>query len=340
MKHISMVFPLDTTPVFTLPSGYKIINITEENADLWESVMDKTYDGYDFLSGTFRFMMVANHYYDENRVFALLNDEGTPIAVASAWSSVVKWDIEDMGEVTHVCVSSEFQGNRFGRFVVYNALQELERRGYKTAHLSVRINNYPAIKTYINCGFIPIVEEPEDYDIWNGIYQYLSTPLPENGAKKLSEYAIYSKLTHVNAEYDHPPRPWPNQIKQFSKALEQGKIYLFGCWIRYNMYNVDPNVYINLRENIVCSKHATEIIKNILDNKVRNFYVNSPISPSSYFIECQDNSCYLFGTEYNKAFIEGIQNYIKRELTLIFETEDRIFNFYNDGVYLGVSFQI
>ena len=334
MKHINMVYPLDKIPLYTLPSGYKIVVITEENAELWESVMDKTYDGYDFLSGTFRFVMVANHYYDENRVFALLNDEGFPIAVASAWSAGEKWDIEDMGEVTHVCVRSEFQGNRFGRLVVYNALQELKRRGYRTAHLGVLFNNYSAIKTYINCGFIPIIEEPEDYDIWINNYRYLSTPLPKSGFKKLSEYTVHSIFSHVNVEYAHPPRPWPNQIRQFYKAIEEGKTYLFGCWMRYNMYKVDPAVYINLREIIVCSKHAGEINKNILDNTVRKLYVNSSVSPTSFFIECQDGSCYLFGTEYINAFIEGVQNYINRDLLQLLESEDTAFNLYKDGTYV------
>ncbi|MDF2542575.1 MAG: Acetyltransferase family [Herbinix sp.] len=333
MKYLNMVISLDNNPTFTLPDGYHFVNITEENAQLWELVMDQTYDGYEFLPGTFRYVMAANHYYDENRVFALINREGNPVAVASAWSCGEKWDIEDMGEVTHVCVDSKFQGNRYGRFVVYNALQELKRRNYKTAHLGVRCDNYSAIKTYINCGFIPFIEEIEEYNIWIENYRYLSIKLPECGFKKPDNYIINSKLTYVTTEYTHPPRPWPNQIKQFAQALEKGKTYVFGCWIRYNMYKVDPSVYISLREMILTSKYTAEIVKCILENKVRNIYVNNPVSPTSLLLEHINGACYFLGTKYNEQFTEGIQHYLQREYVPLVENEGKNFRLIKDGCY-------
>ena len=83
----SMSIPI---PDVILPNGFNIINITEDNGHLWESVMEDAYNEV-YLPGTFRGVMVAHPFYDENQIFVLLNEKQEPIATASAWRSFACW---------------------------------------------------------------------------------------------------------------------------------------------------------------------------------------------------------------------------------------------------------
>src|SRR5204862_261781 len=90
-------------------------------------------------AGDFRYVMVANNGYEENRVFVLLDEAGRPVATSSPWDyGMDHWYREPMPEVSFVGVVPSCRGRGLGRLMVNHSLGELMKRGYSLAHLGVR----------------------------------------------------------------------------------------------------------------------------------------------------------------------------------------------------------
>ena len=54
-------------PQFTIPDGYSVIAVNEENGHLWDEVMDSSWGNHP--PGSFLYVMVSNNGYEDNRVF-------------------------------------------------------------------------------------------------------------------------------------------------------------------------------------------------------------------------------------------------------------------------------
>jgi len=293
IRHMSVPMP-----DVNLPCGYRIINITEENGYLWESVMEDAYNEV-FLPGTFRGVMVSHPFYDDNQVYVMLNEKSKPIATASGWRSPINWHEQLSGSVIHVGVIHSYRGHQLGQQMVYHTLQELKRKGYDTVDLGVEENNFTAIKTYFNCGFIPEAEEPIEVEYWNEQIKALGLP----------RYEKTICLRHMSEEV-LPPRPWPYQLRYYAKAEDDGNNYVYGSWYWHNLFHVTQKHYVQLKELIANSKYSYEIINSIESKSFQNVFVDRPVNPSAVLLERQDGVLYLIGMANDSQFCNGVEEYL------------------------------
>jgi ribosomal protein S18 acetylase RimI-like enzyme len=282
-------------PAIDLPDQYSLINVSEENGYLWEAMMTQCFDEH--KPGTFRGIVVANNYYDAGRVFALLDENDTPIATATSWQYDHWWDDTEHGQVIFVGVVPSHRGRKLGQLIVNYALHDIAKRGFTIAAVDVEVYNYPAIKTYIECGFTPQIAEVEDIWLWEEQYKVLSLPIPE-----------YDHSLRPHRDLPHPPRPWPYQLKEAQKAAVNGDIYLFGIWDNYNMYLVDRAEYDKFRTLLI--NDGAEHFDFMYQNNVGQIFVDSPLNPSVLLLEKGNGTFILSGTSKDTRFINGINMYL------------------------------
>lgn len=309
MKLLEMIRNLDEPlPDINLPQGYSIISVNEDNGYLWERVMDESWGGHP--PGAFRYGMVANNGFEDDRVFVMLDENSRTIATSSAWDyGMGNWYRKAYPEVAFVGVTPVSQGKGLGTVMVTHSLYELKKRGYTQAHLGIRGTecgeNYPAVKTYINCGFIPYIDEDYQVSAWNKVYNYLSLPVPE---------FYYEKSTLPNIEMPHPPRPWPYQVRCAAKACENGDTYIFGVWSRHNMYLADKERYIQLKPLIMQSDAADELISYILGDRVQSIFINHPLNPKALLLVRDDGVIYRIGSGADNSFDSGVLKYLTEKI--------------------------
>jgi len=151
-------------PALNLPEGSSIRNVTEKDGYLWEYVMDASFGNYE--PGDFRYVMVNNHDYEDDRVFIMFDKNGKPVATSSSWRQHYRWNNNDIGYVIFVGVIPEYRGKRLAQQMVNYILHDLKKNGFQTLLLDVKEDNLSAIKTYINCGFRPRIAMSQHVEAW------------------------------------------------------------------------------------------------------------------------------------------------------------------------------
>lgn len=287
-----------------LPEGYTMVAIDEENGYLWEEVMDASWG--DHQSGAFRYCLVANNGYEDDRVFVLLNEARQPVATSSPWHyGMQHWYKDSFAEVAFVGVIPSYQGRGLGKLMVNHSLHELKKRGYPVAHLGIRGTdvgeNYPAVKAYLGCGFSPYIAEAEHVPAWQKVYRYLGLPVPS---------LCYEEPAYPNIKMPHPPRPWPYQVRCAAEARRSGDLYVFGVWHMHNMYLVDAERYIELKHLLMQSEQALELIGSILAGHVTHIYIDRPRNPQALFLVKEDGERYTIGKSSDGRFERGIEQFM------------------------------
>lgn len=308
MKLLEMIRSIDETlPYIKLPLGYSIVSVNEDNGHIWEKVMDVSFG--DHPPGSFRYVLVANNGFEADRVYVMLDENSQPVATSSAWDyGIDNWYRKTYPEVAFVGVVPSSQGKGLGAVMVIHSMHELKKRRYTHTHLGIRGTdcgeNYPAVKTYISCGFIPYIDEDYQVDAWGKVYNYLSIPVPK---------FYYEKSEHPFIEMPHPPRPWPYQVRCAAEAYKNRKIYIFGKWVRHNMYIVDSDRYIQLKPLIMKSDSAFELISYILDGRVQNIFINHPLNPKALLLVKDDGVIFRIGSGSDNLFDYGIEKYFSEK---------------------------
>ena len=280
MKALEMIRSLETPlPPLSLPEGYTMISVNEDNGHLWEEVMDAAFGSYN--PGDFRYVLVSNNGYEEDRVFVLLDESGRAVATASPWDyGTGNWHAETFPFVNFVGVIPSCQGRGLGKLMTLHSLHELKARGYQKACLNIKGTedggeNLPAAATYVSCGFTPCIADKGHAQAWEKIYARLSLPCPA---------MIEMSPCHQTIGMPHPPRPWPYQVRCAAEAQQAGELYIFGQWAEHNLYQVDSERYIQLKQLIAQSDAAPEIIRLILKKQVKHIYIDRPRNPQALLL--------------------------------------------------------
>jgi len=79
----------------------------------------------------------------------------------------------------------------------------MKDRGNKFALLDVEGNNLPAIKSYLNAGFLPRLTSNEQAEVWSDIFTKLQIEPPE-----------YARDILVKMDNPHPPRPYLLDLRE------------------------------------------------------------------------------------------------------------------------------
>lgn len=288
-------------PEVSLPVGFAIRNVTEEDGYLWEQVMDKAFGNYE--PGDFRYIMVHNHDYEEDRVFVMFDADGKPVATASSWRQHYRWGDNGVGYVIFVGVVPEYRGHSLAQQMVNFILHDFKRKGFHTALLNVEENNLPAIKTYTNCGFKPCIISPEHIDAWSEQFQKLKLAVPE-----------YNKGCRLCLDVPHPAPPYPYALRMASEAEENSDVWVHGSWERHNMFKLDTSEFYRVKPWFAGIDGCDILIEDMQKNGGGSIFVDRTLNPSAALIAADDTFCYIAGNAECKDFIDGVMTYLINDI--------------------------
>jgi mycothiol synthase len=162
---------LDDLPALAVPDGYAIRSFQEGSGDdaAWERIITESFQRDN--SSFEREIRFQAPFRPERVWFATW--KGEPVATATAWESP---DWPDSGYLHMVGAVSSHTGKKLGFAVSLASMLQMQREGWKKAVLQTDDFRIPAIRTYLNLGFIPRFVHDNQQQRWLDIAGRLGIP--------------------------------------------------------------------------------------------------------------------------------------------------------------------
>ena len=164
---------LNLLPELRLPEGYGIrcsypTNTPEgaKDAEAWCDIMAAAFpeDAKPTLE-KWQQQIIEYHGYAPENVFFIIAPDGVPCATASAMTGANAQE----GYIHWVGINPAHAGKKLGLLVSLQCLHRFAERGCETAILETNTFRLPAIKVYLNLGFVPRLTKPEHIQRWEAL---------------------------------------------------------------------------------------------------------------------------------------------------------------------------
>ena len=181
-RQLRMVRPnLDGLPQLKIPEGYDIRTYQEGDDVHWANVISDSFGGERTAADARRDIMDQDVFESKGLYFA--THQGTPVGTTCAWKDTL--DETEVGIVHMVGVHSAHTGHKLGRCVTLSVLLYLRERGFKCAKLGTDDFRLPAIKTYLNLGFLPVYVDVTQPERWRQIFKKLGLPVMSDQSERI-----------------------------------------------------------------------------------------------------------------------------------------------------------
>ncbi|MCM8900073.1 GNAT family N-acetyltransferase [Caldicoprobacter algeriensis] len=160
---------LSNLPDLNIPQGYELRSFCPGDEKWWERIINVTFQ---YQSDFKKEILMQQQFKPERIKFICCNN--IPIATATAWE---KDDYgKEIGYLHMVGVLPEHSGKKLGYYVSLAALYQMAKEGKKSAVLHTDDFRIPAIKTYWNLGFKPVLVHENQIERWKNISLILNMP--------------------------------------------------------------------------------------------------------------------------------------------------------------------
>jgi len=170
---LHMVKPnLGGLPVVRLPEGYALRTFREGDEVHWTRILAASFQGppekYSFDA-----ILRNDAAFLPERIF-FVTCGVQPVATASAYYRPEF--MPNAGMVHYVAALPEHTGKRLGYWVTLATLHRMAAEGRQRAWLSTDDFRLPAIKTYLNLGFEPLLIDENQRARWRKVFADLGLP--------------------------------------------------------------------------------------------------------------------------------------------------------------------
>lgn len=173
-RQLRMVRPhLENLPELQLPTGYDLRTYREGDDIHWARIISDSFGGRERTAEDTQNEITRSDVFLPDGLY-FTTYQGIPVGTACAWRQSV--DEKEVGYVHMVGVMEAHTGHKLGTWVSLSILIYFRDNGFKCAMLDTDDFRVPAIKTYLNLGFIPVYVEPEQSKRWQDIFQKLTLP--------------------------------------------------------------------------------------------------------------------------------------------------------------------
>jgi mycothiol synthase len=162
---------LEDLPPVETPHGYVLRDAVPEDEPALAALQATAFDDAGWTVE--RVQKALTQAADVVRVFVLAADDGTLVATASVQMPPGE---TRTGFVHWVGADPARKGKRFGYWASLAVLHELKARGCSAAALFTDDFRLPAIKTYLNLGFLPLVTHESHPERWRKVAAGLGIP--------------------------------------------------------------------------------------------------------------------------------------------------------------------
>ncbi|MDE0084078.1 MAG: GNAT family N-acetyltransferase [Candidatus Poribacteria bacterium] len=174
-RQLRMVRPnLDNLPKLELPDGYSLRSYQEGDEEHWANIISDSFGGRERTAEDTRNEITGRDVFVPDGLYFVTHQD-IPVGTACAWRQSV--DEKDVGYVHMVGVLGEHTGHKLGKWVSLAVLYYFRDHGFACSMLDTDDFRIPAIKTYLNLGFVPVYVDDTQPERWEKILKKLELPL-------------------------------------------------------------------------------------------------------------------------------------------------------------------
>ncbi|MDE0019556.1 MAG: GNAT family N-acetyltransferase [Candidatus Poribacteria bacterium] len=175
-RQLRMVRPnLENLPALALPAGYGMRTYRKGDEEHWARIISDSFGGRERTAQDTKNEITSRDVFIPDGFYFAIH-RGVPVGTACAWRQSV--DEKEVGYVHMVGVVAEHTGHKLGKWVSLAVLAYFRDNGFISAMLDTDDFRIPAIKTYLNLGFVPVYVEEGQPERWRNIFQRLKLPHP------------------------------------------------------------------------------------------------------------------------------------------------------------------
>ena len=195
-RQLRMVRPnLENLPKLELPSDYGIRTYRKGDEVHWARIISDSFGGRERTAQDTRNEITSRDVFVPDGLYFATHC-GMPVGTACAWRQSI--DETDVGYVHMVGVVAEHTGHKLGKWVSLAVLSYFRDNGFISAMLDTDDFRMPAIKTYLNLGFVPVYVEEGQPERWSDIFEKLGLPSLSAQIRSVKEIlppALWAKVS-------------------------------------------------------------------------------------------------------------------------------------------------
>ena len=195
-RQLRMVRPnLENLPKLELPSDYGIRTYRKGDEVHWARIISDSFGGRQRTAQDTRNEITSRDVFVPDGLYFATHC-GMPVGTACAWRQSI--DETDVGYVHMVGVVAEHTGHKLGKWVSLAVLSYFRDNGFISAMLDTDDFRMPAIKTYLNLGFVPVYVEEGQPERWSDIFEKLGLPSLSaqiQSVKEILPPALWAKVS-------------------------------------------------------------------------------------------------------------------------------------------------
>lgn len=174
-RQLRMVRPnLKDLPKLELPTGYSLRTYRDGDEVHWANIISDSFGGRERTAQDTRNEITGRDVFVSDG-FYFVTHHDIPVGTACAWRQSV--DEAEVGYVHMVGVLSKHTGQKLGKWVSLAVLYYFRDNEFSCSMLDTDDFRLPAIKTYLNLGFVPVYVDDTQPERWEKILKKLELPL-------------------------------------------------------------------------------------------------------------------------------------------------------------------
>jgi ribosomal protein S18 acetylase RimI-like enzyme len=170
---VTMIRPhMRDIPQVDFPTGFRMRPMRLDEIATWTDVIRDAEEHLEISDDKFMEQFGSDLAAVPERCFFVVDEADTPIGTVSAWYSHDFKDT-DYGRIHWMAIRPPYQGRGLGKAALSLAMNRLAEH-HERAWLSTATIRIPAIKMYLNFGFLPDIESPSDAEAWQSVLGHSS----------------------------------------------------------------------------------------------------------------------------------------------------------------------
>ena len=164
---------MENIPQFPIPEGFAIRNYRRNEGYIWTRIQKAAEPYMNIDDGLFTREFKRDFLAMEDRSFYLTTDTGEEIGTITAW-----WQDDGWGQIHWVAIHPDYQGRGLSKPMMSVAMARL-KQSHERCFLGTSTGRIPAVKLYLDFGFIPDTSRENSREAWTEVASVLEHPTLE-----------------------------------------------------------------------------------------------------------------------------------------------------------------
>lgn len=161
---------LEHLPAVRCPDGYCIRTYRCGDEGHWAKIMDRAFVDNRRTAEDTRATVINHPDFDPDG-FCFVIHAGVPVGTACAWRRTVRG--KQVGYIDMLAVLPEHTGRKLGKWLTVSLLHYFKTEGLVAVMLHTDDFRLPAIKNYLNLGFVPVYAGETHRARWQRVFDKL-----------------------------------------------------------------------------------------------------------------------------------------------------------------------